>query len=238
MAPEKYYAETYDIQTVSKFCQIAGIDPSNAPHARQELEHFAAIYRWEHARTANKAPGKATKRELESLANQTARLLEILAKLSPDAAAAIERQVAADARLGIARDSGAPNGPSLFIRLDDFSDDLMGLSVNLEMLQAVLGGLHDAASTGADTTHKSRSGKTQDFGLLLWLSNIKTFWHAHTDLPFSRDVTQTGEPITNAGSFCLAAFLKIEPDCPTSRVMNGMKYVIKKGNKSTGKIRA
>lgn len=238
MLPKEYYANTYDTPTVIELCQLAGIETPDVPHIAQELEHFAAIYRWETAKTESRTPVKVARRELEAVANQTARLMDTLANLSPKAAAVIEHQADLDSQDGMLSNPASPGGASLFVRLDDFGDDIVGHAIDLEMLHSILGGLHRAADTRDGSSHMGHSRKPQDFGLLLWLSNIRQFWHAQTDLPFSRDVAPDGEPITAAGLFCLTAFQKIDPDCHPSRVMNGMKALITRQNKSTGKMRA
>lgn len=238
MVPKQHYAETYDAETVSELCQIAGIDPADTARVKYELEHFAAIYRWKHTSVASSTPGTPVKRELNTLANQAARLIETLATLSPEAARAIERQVDSDMQSALVNPDAPPTGPSLFIQLEGLSDDVIGHSADLELIQTVVGGLHRAARTASNTVRKGRPSKPLDLGMLIWLSNVKAFWQANTSLPFSRDVTSSGEPITNSGTFCLVAFRAIEPDCQTSRIMNGMKAVIKRGNNPAGNLRA
>ena len=238
MVPRQHYATTYDTETVLHLCRIADIDPGDAARVQDELEHFAAIYRWRHATTTHGKAGTPVRRELDTLSKQAARLTETLATLSPEAARAIERQVDADAQSGIVSPDGATDAPSLFFRLDDPSSDVIGYTVDLDMIRMIVGGLHRAAKTESEAVRKGRSGKSPDFGMLIWLSNIKDFWQANAAQPFTRDTASDGEPITPAGSFCLLAFRAIEPGCPTSRVLNGMKTVINQGNKSTGNFRA
>ncbi len=48
----EHYAETYTVEAVSELCQMAGIDPTDIGYVRIELEHFAAIYRWQHSKTS------------------------------------------------------------------------------------------------------------------------------------------------------------------------------------------
>jgi len=238
MVPKQYYATTYDAETVRRLCHIAGIDPGETARVQGELEHFAAIYRWRHATATNRKAGTPVRRELDTLAKQSARLMETLAKLSPEAARAIERQVDADAQSGIVNPESATDSPSLFFRLDDSPSDMIGHRADLDMIRMLVGGLHRAAKLECGAVRKARSSKPPDVGMLIWLSNIKSFWLSHSPLPFTRDTAPDGEPITDAGSFCLLAFRAIEPGCPASRVLNGMKTIIKQGNKSTGNLRA
>ena len=238
MVPEQYYATTYDKETVLHLCRIAHFDPGDAARVQGELEQFAAIYRWRDTTADAKSSWKPIKRELDTLSNQAARLMGTLATLSPEAARAVERQIDADAQSGIVNADGANDTPSLFFRLNELSPDVIGHSADLDFLQKLVSGLHHAASVARDSGRNSRAGRKLEIGMLIWLSNIKDFWQANTDQPFSRDATSDGEPTTNAGDFCLLAFRAIEPDCPASRVLNGMKTVIKQSNKSTGKNRA
>lgn len=238
MVPEQYYATTYDNETVLHLCRVAKIDPGDAARVQDELEHVAAIYRWRHAAATTRKPGTPVKRELNTLSKQAARLMETLATLSPEAARAIERQIDADAQSGIVNPDSATDRQSLFFQLDDPGSDLIGHSADLDMIKTIVASLHRAAKTESANVKKIRSSKPPDFGMSIWLSNIKDFWQSNTTLPFTRDATLDGEPITNAGMFCVLAFRAIEPDCPTSRVLNGMKTIIKKGNKSTGNLRA
>jgi len=238
MIPKQYYAKTYDTETVLRLCRIARIDPGDATRVQDELEHFAAIYRWRHAKATARKTGTPVKRELVTLSTQAARLMKTLATLSPEAAQAIERQVDADAQSGIVNPDGMTGAPSLFLRLDETSSDMIGHSVDLDMINAIVAGLHRAAKAESEAVKKSRSSKPLDFGMLLWLSNIKSFWHANSAQPFTRDATSDGEPITHASIFCVLAFHEIEPDCPNSRILNGMKTIIKQSRKRTGNLRA
>src|SRR6056297_678319 len=101
MVPKQHYATTYDTEMVHRLCRIADIDPGHSARVRDELEHCAAIYRWQHAAATARKPGTPVKRELNTLSKQAARLMDTLAALSPEAARAIERQIDADAQSGI-----------------------------------------------------------------------------------------------------------------------------------------
>ncbi len=239
MISEEHYAETYTIEAVSVLCQMADIEPTDTGYVRAELEHFAAIYRWQHSKTVGKIPSKTTARELDTVANQAARLLGALEKLSPAAAAAIEGEAATDTQTGLTHaTSGMQASPSLFLSLQDVTDEIIGVTVDTVTLRTVIGGLHHAAQNASEGIPKSSSSKAKDLELLLWLSNIQRLWSGLTGQPFSRDIAPDGDPITNAGRFCLMAFKMIEPDCAPSRVMNGMKTRSKNRRKSTGNLRA
>ncbi|MFD0860530.1 hypothetical protein [Roseovarius aquimarinus] len=239
MIPAEHYAETYTKEAVAELCQMAGVEPEDTEYVRQELEHFAAIYRQQHKAIVSKTPGKATTRELDTVAKQAARLLATLERLSPKAASAIEARGDADTRRGL---SHAPSDtrarPSLFLPIQDVAEDLSGVTVDIVTLRSVIGGLHHAAENAAKEIPNSRSSKPKDLGLLLWLSNMEHLWGQLTSQPYSRDVGPNGEPLTNAGRFCFAAFRMIEPNCAPSRVMNGMKTRSNRRRNSTGNLRA
>ncbi|MDE0591585.1 hypothetical protein OU789_16725 [Halocynthiibacter sp. C4] len=156
---------------------------------------------------------------------------------------ALVNQMIGDGARMITKGEGAPKHPSTFLAFDDLCDNeteegTIGCDVELPTFVALLGGLENAATRGKGRTSKLPTGKIPDYALMLWFSNIEKLWCEISSDPFSRDITSTGEPITNASRFCVLAFQKIDPNYTESRILNGMKkFITKRRKEATGKLR-
>jgi len=238
MISSQYYEDTYNEDDVAELCLACDIAPTDLNAFCKRLEGSAAIYRWESARFKDITSSKQTARELDTIGKQAARLLASLNDLSWDAETALHKQVDLDAQRMIAKGVAAKNGASLFLEIESDDQDFLGVLLDIPTLRGILGGIENAALSGAETLPKKRPGQIRNYGLRLWLANIRDIWLDVTEQPFSRDLTAEGDPITNAARFCVMAFQKIEPDCAPRTILNGMKAYIKEKSTSAGKVRA
>ncbi|MBO9399089.1 hypothetical protein J7400_20635 [Shimia sp. R9_2] len=187
------------------------------------------MYRWENGKYQNLPSYKETSTELSKIAKQAARLKESLQNCSHETEWAIEQGVQMDAVRIISKREGAPEHSSMVLSTEHLAENpgLLGVSVTTKSLAVILGRLEEITTKAPDTLPKRSAGKIPDYGLRLWLANIYERWPIWSQSRFSRDVDSTGQPITQAGRFCVHAFQIIEPAYSVSRIMNGMKNLIK-----------
>lgn len=221
--------QTYSDADIDALCEIGEFKDLDLAKFKKDLESFAAVYRWENRKFQNLPSHKETSAELNKIAKQAARLKESLQSCSHEAGLAIEKGVFADEMRSITEREDAPERPSMVLSMKHLADNpnLLGVSVTTKSLSAILERLEEIATDAPDTLPKRRAGKIPDYGLRLWLANIYERWPIWSQSRFSRDVDSTGQPITQAGRFCVHAFKIIEPTYSVSRIMNGMKNLIK-----------
>lgn len=235
MVPSQHYKDTYSEEDIEQLCEVGGFAPEDLDAFRKMLEDLAAIYRWENTKFQNLPSYKEVSAELIKIQKQAARLASSLIELGWDAQQAIERGIGVDRMTMITKGTSAPASPTTYLSLQEITGDEINLLLETSDYARLIDGLRNAAEHGQNTLNKRPSKKIPDFGLRLWLINIEKQWQSLNHRPFSRDIDGTGEPITHAGRFCVAAFRKIEPSYSTSRIMNGMKNLKKERRKRTGK---
>jgi hypothetical protein len=226
MILEQHYKKTYSKTATKALCKIGGLHPADLDDFRKQLEDYAAIYRWENARHQDRQRSSDSKRELNAVRKRLTKLLQAIDDLSEDARVEFElgitRKRDADTTRSI-MGKLAPDSPSLVLAIPG-SDE--ALALGSDDLQNILGGLNEALDTGIERLPKRPPGQTRDYGLLLWMSNIRDLWDKSTNRPFTRDITADHEPITPAANFCIEAFKMIEPDYPNSRISQAMRECI------------
>lgn len=239
MVHSKYYEDTYTNDDVSALCQIAGLRPEDLDKFREELEHTAAIYRWESSKYADIPRSSSVARDLEGLIKRINRLDLGLSELPDEAAhhlrVAIDRNNLSDFALTIT-ESRSKDEPSLSVPLPEAASPVMALDFGVREVRQILTGLERAAQDAIKFLPKRGRGQTRDHGLRLWMSNLELVWERNTSAPFTRDETTSGEPITPAARFCVAAFHCISPDYPVTRIMWEMRDRIRRSKKSTCEI--
>jgi hypothetical protein len=241
MFDPKYYEETYSLADVGKLCKIGGFWPPDLNQVRTDWEDIAALYRWEAAKHKNLPPSNEVARDLDVLIRRIKRLDTGLQNLPEDATFAlmqgIDHKNLEDSLLRI-KNELSNEAPSLFVSVDDLESSLLGVELTIRDIVRILGGFEVAAKVAVDRLPKRRRGQTRDLALRIWMINIERLWGQYTSSPFTRDETDTGEPITPAARFCVAAFHHIAPNYPTSRILWEMRHCIKRRNKPTGGIAA
>lgn len=230
MLDPKYYENTYTDNDVARLCKIGGLSPDNMANVLKELEDFAAIYRWESSKWTDLPRSSAVARDLKSLIKRIDRLDDGLEDLPDEAAyflrVAVDRNNSHDCALHITKKL-PEDAASLIISLPEDEQPLVALELGVPEFRQLLSGLERAAQDAIKSLPKRGRGQQRDYGLRLWMRNIESFWERNTTAPFTRDETESGEPITPAACFCVAAFHCISPDYAVSRIMWEMRDCIR-----------
>ena len=239
MVQTRHYEETYSDEDVAHLCEVGGLNPEDKAKFRTELESIAAVYRWEAEKWENIPRTSDVRRELLALKKRISRLDEGLEGLSGEAAHVLKLAVynnnSNDSVLRITNKL-SEDTPSLTVPLADTNSSGTALLLDIPDFKHFLGGLERAADDAVSSLQKSHSGQLRDYGLRLWMINLMSLWRSTTDAPFTRDETSSGEPITPAARFCVAAFLHISPDYAVSRILWEMRHRIKNSRKATGEM--
>jgi hypothetical protein len=234
-----FYTETYTDKDVSYLCEISGLSPDDMTKFHEKLEHSAAVCRWETSKWADKPRNSDVARNLRGLIKRINRLSEGLENLEDEAAyslgVAVDRINTTDCSL-IITNKLPDEVPSMTIALPESANPVIALPLEIPEFRDILGGLERAAHDAIAGLNKGSPGQMRDYGLRLWISDMKQLWERTTNAPFTRDATASGEPITPAARFCVAAFHCLSPDYPASRILLEMKDCIRESNKRTGRI--
>lgn len=229
MLHPEHHRKTYSNDDIERLCQISGFIPDDISGFKETLESIAATYRWEAAKHTDIPRSSAIARDLKSLIRRVKRLELGLNELPEEAAhhlnVAIERNNSTDFARAI---TGAlpDSEPSLTVALPDEAGPLIALDIEISEVLQMLSGLERAALDAIDSLPQRGRGQPRDHALRLWMSNIKLIWERNTSAPFTRDETSSGELITPAARFCVAAFHCISPDYPVTRIMWEMRACI------------
>lgn len=227
----QYYKETYSDQDVSELCEIGDLSPDDVAKFHEEMEHFAAICRWETSKRADLPRSSDVARDLRKLIKRIDRLDDGLENLPDEAAYRLRVAIDNNNSFDFARSiSGelSEDEPSLSISLLEDALPITGLDLGLSEFRNLLAGLERATQDTISNLPKSRDGQLRDYGLRIWMINIKALWERTTHAPFTRGLTDSGDPVTPASCFCVAAFHLISPDYPQSRILWEMRHRIRK----------
>lgn len=195
---------------------------------RNQLEDTAAVWRMNGGGKMPPRRASLTRKELHDIARLTKRLRAALSSISYEAGQLLNRQDSSYIIRAHKRDNpeDGPQYPALAYPVAFGESGLIILDV-ADMVK-ILDGLEIVASEAAETMRHSSVGKRRDHALRMWIINIEMIWRELLVRPFTRDVKDPGEPISEAARFCVAAFKAVDPDMPPSRVLNEMKLNIKK----------
>ncbi|MCH2250983.1 MAG: hypothetical protein MK042_14440 [Cognatishimia sp.] len=236
---ENYHRTTYNSADIETLISLGRIDCVDTNQFRDDLESFAAIFRWENERFSSPSTFKNTSDELSKIEKQAKRLADSLKQISNEAFTALEKEAFLDEAQMIGKRDDTNLKPSMVLSINDFVDEqnLVGISITIQSLSNILDGLKERAARSKESLTKRGTGKIPDYGLRIWLINIQDSWPRWSKTGFTRDVDSTGQPITPAAQFCVYALQKIDPSYSVSRIVNGMKNLINERNKRSGKIR-
>jgi hypothetical protein len=212
------------------------VTPPNLEKLRADLENIAAICRWESSKYEGIPANNEVTKELKSVTKHAGRLIAALEALNYRSRQAINNQAMLDIQNASSTEETGSDHSSLAVSIYLPEQEDCFMEMDLKTLLPVLRGLEKASVAGVGKARKSRPGQNPAFGLSLWMTNIENLWVEISQQPFRRDVTNDGEPITNAARFCVAAFRFVDPDMPSSRVLNAMRNSIQRHRKSTCRI--
>ena len=230
MVNPRFYEDTFSNDDVVTLCEIGSFDPVDVVKFQEELEDIAAVYRWESSKYADLPRSSDVARDLKGLIKRVTKLNDTLENLPDEAAyflgVAIDMNNSHDSALTIT-EKMPKNAASLVIPLSEDALPAVALDLLLPDVRQLLSGLERAAQGAIESLPKRRRGQQRDHGLRLWMNNIEALWKRNTDAPFTRDETASGEPITPAACFCVAAFHCISPDYAVSRILWEMRDCIR-----------
>lgn len=101
--------------------------------------------------------------------------------------------------------------------------------VKMSDVIVVLDTLAEAAHTAA-FFEKVKRGPQPYFPLREWIKNIHYMCERDLKIPFTRDVSADGTPISPAACFCVNAYSVLSDKTPPSRVLHQMKLHIQQQN--------
>ena len=217
-------------------CRDCGFTPPSPNQLLEDLEHSAAIYRWEKSKYADYLSSSMQRKELASVRKAAKKLGDSIDGLSwqPQIAIAQHSESRSVAAFFDMLDEGeAATTLISFAGPDGSKNDIV---IDVPTLVTLIRALEHASQNAINGLTKSRPGKQSARGISIWMSNVASIWEESTEHPFTRDVASDGEPVTNAARFCVGAFHFIDPTLERSVVLTAMKSCITRRKKRTGQI--
>lgn len=240
MVNQQFYKDTYSKSDVETLCEIGKLLPSDADAFRSDLEHVAAIYRWQKGIPEVRQTRSSIAGDLKKLLKRIDRLQSSLDGLPDEAAHYLRRAMDADNEADFVmgcNESSLQEKPSFIFDVSLDPDAPQELYLELSDFRKFLAALERSTSNAIEALPKRKSGQARDHALRQWISNISDIWRRTTPAPFKRDQTDDGEPVSPAARFCVAAFQVIDPARPSSLILLEMRRHIRKHIKPTGKVR-
>jgi hypothetical protein len=224
--PAHHYRETYRDADLDKLISDFGISEEHRDGLGPFLEDIAAI--WRSKQSSNPTGDRPAKSSvaLQRVAKLADQLNTALSDLPPLAEDALRRAYAdADnsVLLGMSDAATIPKGAAFNIPKGDGSPQIVELEQS--DIQDVIANISAMALTAADMP-SGKVGVKRDHGLRLWMANVETYWTQTLGRGFTRDVSWTGDPISEPSRFCVAAFAFVSPETPPSRVLQEMKHCV------------
>ena len=219
-APAHQYRETYREADLKKLISDFDIPHELCHELRPILEDSAAIWRWKNSNENSfKAPA-TTSAAIRRVAKKAGSLKDALEGLPDQAFVALNRAYEQATDRAALDESGVASGPALSAPTEFGTDGRV--YPDLEEITQLIAVLEKIALDVPlpSTTWK---GPRKSSALGLWIANIAMFWTDTLSRDFTRDISDTGEPISPAARFCVEAFALLSPDTPTQTVLNAMK---------------
>jgi hypothetical protein len=226
-APAHHYRVTYSETDLQKLIRDFDIPELHRDGLGPLLEDMAAIWRWHQSPVSERIRPTKMSAALQKIAKLADQLEKALQDLPSPAKAALdvaysEAEIAA--HLALNDDQPPPKGVAFNAPQADGTPLIVQLET--EEIRDVIAHVAVMATQAADLP-SAKAGTKRDKGLRMWMANVEIFWTETLGRSFSRDVTSTGEPISAAARFCVAAFAFVSPHTPPSRVLQEMKLCIK-----------
>lgn len=237
VVPALHYRETYNPTDLAALSREFAIAQDHQADMASLLEDAAAIWRW-HGGDRSKPPTPAqTAKSLSKAATLAHRLSQTVAALPEQALYRLELAIdRAQDEASTAMIMGQPVSDLPAFTSPETDVNELGTLLDLSDILQIVSALERMAKDAAQLPSGS-SGAKRDHALRMWIVNIELFWVNTLGRVFSRDATSSGEPVSEAARFCVAAFKVVNPETPSSRVLNEMKHRIRDApTKSTGRI--
>lgn len=227
VVPAHHYRETYSQADLAALAQEFSIAPDKRAEMASLLEDAAAIWRW-HGGDRSKPPTPAQiARSLNKAAAQARKLCLTVTTLPDQAFSRLEAVIdnaQADAATALIMGQKVSGLPAL--TTPEMDSETLGALLGVPDILQMITTLERMAKNAAQSP-AGNSGVKRDHALRMWIINIELFWVSTLGRVFSRDTTSSGEPVSEAARFCVAAFKIVSPETPSSRVLNEMKHRIR-----------
>jgi hypothetical protein len=227
VVPAHHYRETYSPADLTSLAQQFSIAPDHRVEMASLLEDAAAIWRWHGVKHSKRLTPAQTARSLDKAADQARKLCLTVTTLPEQAFGRLEVEIdnaqtnAATALIMRQPISGLPA-----LTTPETDGETLGTILELSDILQMIAALERMAKDAAQLP-SGNSGVKRDHALRMWIINIELFWVGTLGRVFSRDATSSGEPVSEASRFCVAAFKIVSPETPSSRVLNEMKHRIR-----------
>ncbi|KEP70708.1 hypothetical protein DL1_15595 [Thioclava dalianensis] len=203
------------------------IDPEFHAEVRTRLEGAGDVWKRLGGGTTDSLRPGEIKKELQQVSKQAGKLYDRLKALSLDANHALMQSHERIGQAAAPKDLEQGDLQYPFVAITEGDPSPVAIALQAKDLSKIISGIRDVAEAAIDDQKTGRAGKKSDDALRLWITNIETIWIDILGRPFSRDVTDAGDPISEAARFCVEAFKPIDAALPSSRVLNAMKTRIK-----------
>ncbi|WP_458791935.1 hypothetical protein [Yoonia sp. MH D7] len=235
-APAHHYKATYRAADLEKLVSDFAIPDAQRDGLGPLLEDLAAIWRWKQPPATAIGTAAKSAAALQRVAKLADQLGTALGDLPPSAQDALRLTYAStgSAMVLAMNDDAISHGAAFSVPQADGSQQIIELQQ--DDIHGLVAHISAMALQAADLP-AGQAGAKRDHGLKLWVANVEAYWTQTLGRSFSRDVTSTGEPISEAARFCVAAFAPVSAETLPSRVLQEMKLCIKATReKSTGRI--
>jgi hypothetical protein len=236
--PNQHDNQIYSDSVFTNLSEQFAIPKDQQTEVREGLADIAAIWRWGRSQTEHSRHPSRDKKALETVIKRTQKLQLALSRLSHDANAALRQTDFQPEMQAIVSDNKYSDAGHKFYRYTNQDGVETILIDRVEDLIRSVSVLENVASEAKEGIRPVPDGRRNDYALNLWISNIADMWTDQLGRPFTRDATESGDPLTEAAQFCIAAFAPIEPSTSPTRILNEMrKHNSQSRKKSTGKNR-
>ncbi len=225
----------YSDEVFDTLCTEFRIPSESQLEFRDALEGAAEVWAYHVGRGDLSIPAASIKRDLEKVEKLAGRLYDSLNDLDYFCH---ERFAMKDATLSHDICDGAQRsryGHKLHRYTDSNGDEVTILLEYQDLIDGV-DILRQYASEALAEIPPQRTGRKAVEPMRMWMTNIAATWSDLLGRPFTRDVHDNGEPISEAARFCVTAFAELDPKTPPETVLNAMKKTITaQRRKATGK---
>jgi hypothetical protein len=213
---------TYSGDAIVALADRYGFTEGSRAELKKRLNEEAWIWHRNTRMTTPIAAPSQIRKELQDVHKQMCRLQSALSNLSPSARQAIQRAESNAERPAILEEL-RDQVKYPFVGYPSPDGSFGNVLLSLDDLRELLDGFGSLVSDTAEGLSSRPAGRRRDHATRIWVKNIAEIWTELLGRPFTRDVTDAGEPITEAARFCVDTFKALAPRAPQSRILTVMK---------------
>jgi len=233
----QYYEKTYSDEAYEILSDRFEFRTLLRPELRNQLEDFAAIWRWHHDRAEHVRQPSRDAKALALVAKQSQKLQLALDALSNNASIAMQQTSQQYEMQSFDLERNYSDVGHEFYRYTGQDGTETTLYQEIQDLVRSVSIIRLVAVEAKENIGSMPVGPRFDLSMTMWIINIARMWTEKLDRPFTRDTTSKGDPLTEAAQFCIDAFHPTSPSTPNSKVLNGMKkHITESRKKATGKV--